>query len=169
MDTIDLEILKLLQKNARISISDISSIINLSVSAVGERIKKLERSGIIAQYTTIINGRHFNKDLTALMFISLESPKFIDNFLKFVNRENDILECHYVAGNYDYLIKIVTNNPDSLEKILNKVKSVSGIIKTYTNIVLKTTKNNYSVYPSEIPGGVSERRINHDYRITEGN
>lgn len=153
MDAIDLAILKELQENGRESLSEIGSKINLSVSAVGERIKKLERSGVIHQYTTIINGKHFNKELTALMFISLESPKFIDNFLKFVNEENDILECHYIAGNYDYMIKIVTNNPKSLEKILNKVKSVPGIIKTYTNVVLKTTKNNYSICPSEWPSG----------------
>ncbi|MDF2594903.1 MAG: putative transcriptional regulator, Lrp family [Clostridia bacterium] len=153
MDAIDLAILKELQENGRESLSEIGSKINLSVSAVGERIKKLERSGVINQYTTIISGKHFNKELTALMFISLESPKFIDNFLKFVNEENDILECHYIAGNYDYMIKIVTNNPESLEKILNKVKSVPGIIKTYTNVVLKTTKNNYSICPSELPSG----------------
>jgi Lrp/AsnC family leucine-responsive transcriptional regulator len=153
MDAIDLAILKELQENGRESLSEIGGKINLSVSAVGERIKKLERSGVINQYTTIISGKHFNKELTALMFISLESPRFIDNFLKFVNGENDILECHYIAGNYDYMIKIVTNNPESLEKILNKVKSVPGIIKTYTNVVLKTTKNNYSICPSELPPG----------------
>ncbi|WP_069998075.1 Lrp/AsnC family transcriptional regulator [Cellulosilyticum sp. I15G10I2] len=153
MDDIDLAILRALQENGRVSISDIGSKINLSVSAVGERIKKLEKSGVINHYTAIINGKYFNKELTALMFISLESPKFIDSFLKFVNEENDILECHYIAGNYDYMIKIVTNNPETLEKILNKVKGVTGIIKTYTNVVLKTTKNNYSIYPSVLPLG----------------
>lgn len=153
MDAIDIEILKLLQKNGRAPISDIGSQINLSVSAVGERIKKLERAGVISQYTAILDGKQFNKELTALMFISLESPKYIENFLKFVELEVDILECHYIAGNFDYMIKIVTNNPSSLEKILNKVKGVPGIMKTYTNVVLATVKNNYSVYPSEIPAG----------------
>ncbi len=148
MDAIDIEILKLLQKNGRVPISEIGNQISLSVSAVGERIKKLERSGVINQYTAIIDGKHFNKELTAMMFISLESPKYTENFLKFVEIENDILECHYIAGNFDYMIKIVTNNPATLEKILNKVKSVPGIMKTYTNVVLATVKNNYSVFPS---------------------
>lgn len=150
MDAIDVEILKILQKNGRAPISDIGSQINLSVSAVGERIKKLERSGVINQYTAIIDGKHFNKELTAMMFISLESPKFTESFLEFVETEHDILECHYIAGNYDYMIKIVTNNPSTLEKILYKVKSVPGITKTYTNVVLATVKNNYSVFPSEV-------------------
>lgn len=153
MDKIDLTILKVLQENGRASLSEIGSKVNLSISAVGERIKKLEKSGVIHHYTAIINGKHFKKELTALMFISLESPQFINSFLKFVYGENDILECHYIAGNYDYMIKIVTNNPESLEKLLNKVKSVPGIIKTYTNVVLKTTKNNYSIDPSELPSG----------------
>ncbi len=151
MDSIDLTIIDLLQKDGRASISEIGSKINLSVSAVGERIKRLEKSGVIQQYTVIIDGKHFNKELTALMFISLDSPKFVDKFLKFVDGEHDILECHYIAGNYDYMIKIVTNNPATLEQLLNKIKSVPGIAKTYTNVVLKTVKNNYSIYPSQLP------------------
>lgn len=151
MDSIDMEIIELLQANGRASISEIGSRINLSVSAVGERIRKLEKSGIIQQYTVILDGKLFKKELTALVFISLETPKYIDGFLKFVEEENDILECHYIAGNYDYVIKIVTNNPATLEGLLNKIKSVPGIIKTYTNVVLKTVKNKYSVVPSELP------------------
>ncbi len=151
MEMIDLAILRILQKNGRASLSNISSQVNLSVSAVSERIRKLERTGVISQYTAIIDGKHFDKELTALMFISLESPKFTESFLKYIEIENDILECHYIAGNYDYMIKIVTNNPSSLEKLLNKIKSVPGIIKTYTNVVLATVKNNYSIHLSELP------------------
>lgn len=151
MEMIDLAILRILQKSGRASLSNISSQVNLSVSAVSERIRKMERSGVISQYTAIIDGKHFNKELTALMFISLESPKFIESFLKYVEIENDILECHYIAGNYDYMIKIVTNNPTSLEKLLNQIKSVPGIIKTYTNVVLATVKNNYSIHLPELP------------------
>lgn len=149
MDSIDLAILDILQKDGRASISDIGSRINLSVSAVGERIKKMERSGVIQQYTVIIDNKHFNKELTAMMFISLDSPKYSETFLKFIQKENDVLECHYVAGNYDYMVKIITNNPASLEELLNKIKSVPGISKTYTNVVLKTEKNNYSIKPTK--------------------
>lgn len=150
MDNIDIEILKMLQKNARATISEIGTQVNLSISAVGERIKKLERSGVINQYTAVLNGVFFKKELTALMFVSLENPKFIKAFQTFVNEEKDVLECHYIAGNYDYIIKIVTKNPSTLEKLLNKVKSVPGVSKTYTNVVLTTVKNEFSVNPSEI-------------------
>lgn len=147
MDDIDIKILRVLQKNARASLSDIGQKVNLSVSAVGERVKKLEAGGAISRYVAIIDGSSFHKELTAFMFISLEKPSFAKGFLQFVQRENDILECHYLTGNYDYVLKIVTNSPFTLEKLLNKIKSVPGIVNTYTNVVLATCKNNESVFP----------------------
>lgn len=148
VDDIDIKILRILQENSRISNSKIGSKINLSVSAVGERIKKLEKLGAIHKYTAIINGSHFGKELVAIMFISLESPKYNEPFQKFVNQEHSILECHYITGSYDFLIKIVTETTPTLEGILNKIKNQKGIIKTYTNVVLATVKNNYSIYPT---------------------
>ena len=147
MDNLDIDILRFLQKNARASLSEIGQRVNLSVSAVGERVKKMEASGVISRYVAIVDGSFFHKELTAFMFISLENPSYIKSFLFFVQSENDILECFYIAGNYDYVLKIVTNNPATLEKLLNKIKSVPGIINTYTNVVLGTCKNNESVFP----------------------
>jgi len=147
VDALDIKILKILKENARISFLGIGKIINLSTSAVVERVKKLEKSGAINRYTAILDGKVFDKELTALMFISLESPRYNEGFLEFVQKESDILECHYIAGNYDYTLKIVTKNPETLERLLNKVKSQNGVMKTYTNVVLKTIKNDYSVNP----------------------
>lgn len=147
MDDIDVSILKLLQKNSRISASDISGEVNLSVSAIGERLKKLEGTGVIKQYTAIINAEYLHKELTAVMYISLERPQFTNQFLNFVELEEEILECHYIAGNYDYIVKIVTTNAASLEKLLNRIKSVKGVAKTNTSIVLSTIKNKFSVTP----------------------
>jgi Transcriptional regulators len=147
MDNTDIKILKLLQKNARITASEIGSEINLSVPAVSERLKKLESSGIIKQYTAIIDPGHLNKELTAFMFISLERPRFTDKFTEFVNGEAEILECHYLAGDFDYVLKIATESTFTLEKLLNRIKSVQGVQKTRTIVVLSTTKNEYSVTP----------------------
>ncbi len=151
MDSIDAKILKLLQKNARITASDIGAEINLSVPAVSERLKKLESSGIISQYTAIINPAHLKKDLTAIMFISLERPKFTDRFVEFVKDEEEILECHYLAGDFDYSLKIITENTGTLEALLNRIKSIQGVQKTRTIVVLSTVKNNYSVSPGDTP------------------
>lgn len=150
MDTVDVKILKLLQKNARVSVSEISNKINLSLPAASDRLKKLEKTGIIKQYTTIINPESLNKNLTAIMFVSLERPNFNDGFIEFINRQNEIIECHYLAGNFDYSLKIITDNTSTLEILLNKIKNVQGIQKTSTIVTLSTIKNSYSVTPDDI-------------------
>ena len=151
MDKIDTTILKFLQKNARITASEISKDVKLSIPALSERLKKLEASGVIQQYTTILNPRKLKKDLTAMMSISLERPKYTEKFMEFVQGENEILECHYLAGDFDYILKIITENTFTLESLLNKIKSVQGVQKTRTIVVLSTVKNMYSIVPeSEI-------------------
>lgn len=149
MDSLDIKILKLLQNNARITASDISSKINLSVPAVSDRLRKLDASGVIEKYTVIVNAKKLNRDLTVIMFISLESPKYTSKFLDAIQKDDEILECHYLAGDYDYSLKIVTENTETLEKILNRIKSLNGVSKTKTTVSLSTVKNNYSIMPTE--------------------
>lgn len=149
MDNIDTRIIYLLQKNARVTASEISNEINLSVPAVSDRLKKLESSGIIQQYTAIVNARQLGKYLTAIMFVSLERPKYTDKFVEFVEGQNEILECHYLAGDYDYALKIITENTFTLEQLLNRIKGVQGIQKTKTTVALSTVKQKFSVTPDD--------------------
>lgn len=143
-DSIDLSILKCLQKNARMSVSDISKEVDLSVSAVGERIKKLEKTNAISQYTTVLNAKIFEKELTAFMLISLQNPQVGPHFLQFIEKEKEILSCFYIAGDYDYIIKIMTKNTTTLAKVLDRIKSVDGIIKTNTMVILDTQKDKHT-------------------------
>lgn len=147
MDNIDIKILRLLQENARITASDIAGKINLSVPAVSDRLKKLDASGIIEKYTAIISPKKMNKSLTVIMFISLESPKFADKFIEIIQKEDEITECFYLAGDFDYSLKIITTSTETLERILNRIKSVAGVQKTKTTVTLSTIKNNYSIIP----------------------
>jgi len=149
MDSIDRQIITLLQKNARSSISDISAQVNLSIPATSDRIRKIEAAGIITQYTAIVNAAALNQKLTAMMFVSLEKPRFSDNFIAFVNTQDEILECHYLAGDFDYLMKIVTESTETLENLLRSIKSVPGIQKTQTIVTLCTVKKLHSVVPHE--------------------
>ncbi|MFL0194755.1 Lrp/AsnC family transcriptional regulator [Clostridium sp. WILCCON 0269] len=150
MDNIDIKMLKLLQQNSRISVSEMSSKINLSIPAVSDRLKKLDASGLIEKYTIIINNKKFNKDIMVIMFVSLENPTFIDKFIEIIKNQNEIIECHYLAGDFDYALKIITENTETLEKVLNKIKCISGVQKTKTIVTLSTIKNNYSIVPDEI-------------------
>ena len=149
MDSLDIRILKLLQNNARVTASEISSKINLSVPAVSDRLRKLDASGVIEKYTVIINAKKLNRNLTVIMFISLESPKYTAKFLEAIQKDDEIIECHYLAGDYDYALKIITENTETLEKILNKIKSMNGVVKTKTTVTLSTIKNSYSIMPTE--------------------
>lgn len=148
MDNIDIQILKILQSNARVTASDIASRINLSVPAVSDRLKKLDASGIIEKYTAIINAKKMNKSLTVIMFVSLENPKFADKFIEIIQKEDEIIECHYLAGDFDYALKIITTSTETLEMILNRIKLVAGVQKTKTTVTLSTIKNNYSIIPN---------------------
>ncbi len=150
MDIIDVRILELLQQNARISVSEISKNVNLSLSAVSERLKKLEASKVIKSYTIILNPEYLGKELSVIMNISLENPDHTMDFIEFIMAESEILECHYITGEYDYALKITTKNTQTLEHMMNRIKSVPGIKKTQTNVVLSTLKNLYSVRPSLI-------------------
>jgi len=149
MDSIDRQIITILQKNARSSISEISSRVNLSIPATSDRIRKIEAAGIITQYTAIVNAAALNMKLTAMMFVSLEKPHYSEHFVSFVNTQDEILECHYLAGDFDYLMKIVTESTESLERLLTRIKSVPGIQKTQTIVTLCTVKNVHSVLPHE--------------------
>ncbi len=144
MDNTDLKIIKLLQANARISASDISKKVNLSVSAVTDRLRKLESSKTIKQYTTILNPEKFEKELSAFMLISLQNPHIDKSFTDFVSSENNILSCFYIAGEFDFMINIVTKNTTTLTEILNRIKSIDGVVKTNTMVILDREKDHHS-------------------------
>lgn len=147
MDAIDKKILKNLQKNARVTISDLSSEISLSMPAISERLKKLEASGVIKQYTVILDPAMLNKHLMALMFIRFENPSHGDSFAEFVKNEAEIKECFYITGDFDYSLKIITENTHTLELLLTRIKNQAGIVKTQTIVVLSSITDNPSIIP----------------------
>ena len=140
MDAIDYKILQCLLKNAREKASVISEQIQLSVSAVTERIKKLENSGIIEQYTVVLDQKRLGFGVIALMEISLEHPSHFDSFTELVKDTPNIVSCYYMTGDFDFMLKVVTDTPDSLEEIHRKVKSFPGVSNTKTHFVLKPIK-----------------------------
>lgn len=147
MDEIDVKILRILGENARCTISEIGARISMSVPAVSDRLKKLENAGMIEQYTVILNSAKLKKDLTAFMLIGIERSRAFSDFLTVVEEMDDILDCYYIAGDYDYMLKVVTENTTTLESLLNKIKSIKGVQKTKTVLVLSTKKKRPSPLP----------------------
>ena len=149
MDKLDYRILNILKENGRETASDISKAIHLSVSAVLDRIKKMEEAGIIKGYTVRVDAKALGNDVTALMEISLEHPRFHDSFTEVILEHPNILDCYYLTGDYDFVLKISCSSSDELESIHSSIKSIPGVSATRTHFVLKEIKNVYSAIPEE--------------------
>ncbi len=147
MDIIDYRILECLKKNARENATNIGQKINLSTSAVIERIKKLESTGLIEKYTAIINQSILGRDLKAFIYVSLEHPKYNDEFIRQINENHSVAECHYIAGDFDFILKVVTKTGKMLEETLNYIKSINGVSLTRTSVVLSTNKCEVCLLP----------------------
>ncbi|WP_297421215.1 Lrp/AsnC family transcriptional regulator [Clostridium sp.] len=147
MDTMDYKILKCLKSNARNKASDISKEIHLSVSAVIERIRKMEKNDIIKNYTIIVDQKKLGNDMTALMEVSLEHPKFYESFTNAIQNNPNIVSCYYLTGDFDFMLKIFCKSSDHLERIHREIKSLEGVSLTKTHFVLKDIKNIFSVIP----------------------
>ncbi len=145
MDKTDKAILKNLQKNARMTISDLSAAISLSMPAASERLRKLETSGVIKQYTVILDPEKINKNLTALMFLRFESTCKGEDFAEYAKTEAEINECYYITGDFDYFIKIVTEDARTLKSLLSRIKNCAGLVKTSNLVVLSNIIDNVSI------------------------
>lgn len=148
MDYIDYKILKELKANAREKASVISEKIGLSVSTVIDRIRKMEDSGIISGYTVKINQKKTGNDMTALMEVSLEHPKYYNDFTEMIRNNPNIVDCYYLTGEFDFILKVITDSSDSLEMIHRNIKSMDGVSATNTHFVLKSVKNEFSILPN---------------------
>ncbi len=115
IDVIDEKLLAVLQENARISISELSKRINLSLSAVSERLKKLEASGVIQQYTAILNPSEMQKNVLAILTVSVTgNPKNFD-FVKYVKNNDAIMSCTMVTGAFDYIATVCARDASELQ------------------------------------------------------
>ena len=147
MDHIDTKILRCLTKDARMNASQISQRVNLSVSAVIERMKKMEASGLIRGYTAVIDERMAGFDVQALISVRLEHPKYNAEFANLMLSHECIVECFYITGDFDYMARISAGSTEELTKVLHYIKQIPGVSLTRTYVVLDNIKQNTSVIP----------------------
>lgn len=138
LDSLDRHILSLLQENCKLPLNKIGERIGLSAPSVVERIKKLEENGIIRGYTAVLDARKLGKDITAFIGVSIHHPKLIRTFEKEIDRFEEVQECHHVTGEYTLLLKIKTDNTSGLEELLRQIRSIDGVDRTETTVVLST-------------------------------
>ena len=112
LDTKDLSILRLLQQNARITVKEISEKIHLSTTPVHERIKCMEQSGVIMQYTTLLDPAKIKKGLMVICYVSLKqhSKNAGDKFIKTILELSEVIECYSISGEFDFMLKVVAED-----------------------------------------------------------
>ena len=147
MDAIDVRILERLAQNAREKATAISKEVNLSVSAVIERMRKMEESGVIQGYTVLLGQKQLGNGISAWMEVSLENPRFCDAFEARVRAMENIVICHYLTGNFDFMLHVVTHSSDALEAVHAQIKGMEGVASTKTHFVLRTVKENTCLLP----------------------
>lgn len=141
MDDIDYKIIEILTKNSRSTNSEISKKVYLSLPAVGDRIKKLEEKGIIKNYTLRLNRKELGYSILAFISVNIDVTENIASFRSSILEFSEVLECHHLVGEYDYLLKVLVRDTDELEIFLSKkLKSIKGVIKSNTTIALSTLK-----------------------------
>ncbi len=147
MDHIDSKILRCLTKDARMNASQISQKVNLSVSAVIERMKKMEASGLIRGYTAVVDERLAGYDIQALISIRMEHPKYNQAFSQQMLAHERVMECFYITGDFDYIARITACSTEELTRVLHDIKQIPGVSHTRTYVVLDNVKQNACVIP----------------------
>jgi Lrp/AsnC family leucine-responsive transcriptional regulator len=149
MDNFDRKIVTALQKNARASLTELSRTVHLSLPAVRTRLLKLQDQGYFSSFSAILDPEKFGKGFTCYCLIQLNGHARIHDeiFEKFIMENQDILECHRIAGQYEYLLKIITKSSKHMEEILKKLRTVENMVNTNTLTVLHTIKEELSVKP----------------------
>ncbi|MEM6320826.1 MAG: Lrp/AsnC family transcriptional regulator [Bacteroidota bacterium] len=149
LDTIDIEVLKLLQQDAKLTIKEIAAQLNLSTTPIFDRMKKMEKQGIIDRYVALVNPAKVGQKLFAFVHISLkehsrsEVEKFIDQVVQF----KEVVECYHISGEADFMLKVVLANIEAYNQFaLNKLSRVSNIGKVESRFCLSVRK-----YSTEIP------------------
>lgn len=138
LDEVDRQILKLLQVDCKMALAKLGEKVGLSAPSVVERIRRLESEGFIKGYHAGLDARRLGIDITAFIGLSIDRSDVIGGFEKKVADLEDVLECHHVTGEHSLLLKVKTRNTRSLETLISRLRSIHGVARTHTYVVLST-------------------------------
>lgn len=148
LDQKDLAILKLLQENARITIKEISDKMHLSTTPVHERIKRLEETGVIKQYATLVDHTKVKKGLMVICYVSLNlhNKNAGSKFIKAIQEMNDVIECYNISGEFDFMLKVVAENMDAYYDFhVNKLSQVENMGRLQSVFVMGIIKQTHQL------------------------
>jgi len=148
LDTIDKKLIKLLQDDCKQTTKALSLKLNLSVTAVYERIKKLEKVGVIDKYVALIKKEAVDKNFVAFCHIKLvqHSHNCVVEFEHEVKLLEEVASCYHISGDYDYLLKVIVANMEDFRKFMvNKLTSINHIGSTHSMFVINEVKHTTAI------------------------
>ncbi|MHB1493005.1 MAG: Lrp/AsnC family transcriptional regulator [Thermoplasmataceae archaeon] len=141
VDTLDIKIINLMMDNARISWKELGNELGLSAPAAAERVHQLQKAGIIESFTANVNAESMGLHVIAFIAVNIDLPHHRTGFLESIKILEEVQECHHIAGDEDYLLKIRCRDNKHLDYVVNDaLKGIPGVIRTHTTIVLSTAK-----------------------------
>ncbi|WP_375688823.1 Lrp/AsnC family transcriptional regulator [Pseudooceanicola sp. LIPI14-2-Ac024] len=141
LDTMDRAILRVLQRQGRISNADLSAKVNLSPSACHRRVQRLEQAGYIRDYVALLDARKLGMPSTVFVEITLQgqSDETLEAFEAAVSRIPDVLECHLMAGSADYILKVVAESTEDFARIHRQhLTRLPGVAQMQSSFALRT-------------------------------
>lgn len=148
LDTVDKELLKLLQKDSKQTNKALSNVLGLSVTAVYERIRKLEKNGIINNYVALIDKKKVYKAFVAFCHVKLiqHSQDYVMKFEREVRKLDEVLECYHISGDYDYLLKILVEDVEAFRDFMvKKLTNIDHIGSTHSMFMINEVKHTTAI------------------------
>ncbi|MFL9484949.1 Lrp/AsnC family transcriptional regulator [Chitinophagaceae bacterium LWZ2-11] len=146
LDEMDLAILQLLQKNARITTKEISAQVHLSTTPVHERIKRMEENGVIKHYATLVDAAKVKKGLMVICYVSLKQHNRSAGakFIKSIHELNEVIECYNISGEFDFMLKVVAENMEDYYNFhVNKLSQSDNIGHVQSVFVMGVIKQTH--------------------------
>lgn len=144
MDSTDKKLLMLLQEDSRKTTKELSLKLNLSATAVYERVKKLEREGIVSKYVALLNRNKVKRGFVVFCHLKLiqHTKEYLTKFEQEVTRLDEVLECFHVSGDYDYILKIYVEDMEEYrEFMVTKLTTLHHIGSTHSTFMISEVKN----------------------------
>jgi DNA-binding Lrp family transcriptional regulator len=148
LDKIDIQILGILQKDSNRTTKSIAKALGMTTSPIFERIKKLEKEGYIKKYVAVLDQKKIGLKLTVFIGITLQghTRSYLEKFVKEINNFPEVVECHRVSGNFDYLLKLVVEDIEAYESfIISKLTLLPYLGNVQSLIALSTGKETNAI------------------------
>ena len=148
LDAIDRQILQILQTNGKITNAQLSKEVGLSPAPTLERVKKLEKSGIIRSYHALLDEHQIGLEVSTFVQVTLtgHNKKNIEMFMEAIEKIDEVIECHHITGAGDILLKIITKDIASYQElILEKISEIEVVDNLQSMVILSTLKNSHSL------------------------